>query len=143
MSIPHNPIVPSLDDVKYDGEQFTKTNDKDSTILFDPVIKSGIIYFEVLNVGKLRGLGIAEESVHYERGQEPRDAGKEKVVGYRYDGRLHHIGNFIHGNYRITDGHHLGMELNMDSNPRTLTYFLDGSEQNMYATNIPASVRVW
>ncbi|KAA6363990.1 MAG: hypothetical protein EZS28_040483 [Streblomastix strix] len=33
------------------------------------------------------------------------------------------------------------MELNMDSNPRTLTYFIDDVEQMEYVTNIPAAVR--
>lgn len=46
------PIIPSLEDAEAHDNFFIhkSTSHKSSTILFDPVIKSGIVQFEILNI---------------------------------------------------------------------------------------------
>ncbi|KAA6360508.1 MAG: hypothetical protein EZS28_043965 [Streblomastix strix] len=67
----------SLEVVTIDGDTFTHTEDNvdPSAIIFDPLITSGITIFEVLDVKDLFGLGIADESLRFERGDYPQTKG--------------------------------------------------------------------
>ncbi|KAA6353041.1 MAG: hypothetical protein EZS28_051432, partial [Streblomastix strix] len=87
---------------------------------------------------------IADETVKYERRQSPEARGGEKIVGYYNIGKIDHIGDWIEGNAKFyKTGDRVALELNMDSSPRTLTFFVNDKEQPNYATNIPVAVRAF
>ncbi|KAA6388036.1 MAG: putative MAP kinase kinase family domain protein [Streblomastix strix] len=90
-------------------------------------------------------VGIADESVRngrYKSLYGRNEIYKYKTVEYYRNGYIHHIDDGIKGNsYFFEDGCRLGMEVNMDSNPRTLTFFVKNKEQTNYVIGIPESVR--
>ncbi|KAA6373568.1 MAG: hypothetical protein EZS28_030906, partial [Streblomastix strix] len=140
--IPHIAQVPSDEDTKVDGETYTSINRNHSTILFDPLIKKGVMRFEVLSVRSVDVVGIADETVKYGRNENPDARGWGKIVAYDYyQGRICHIGDWIEGNAEFRTGARVALELNMDSTPRTLTFFVNDVEQMNYVSNIPAAVR--
>ncbi|KAA6356216.1 MAG: hypothetical protein EZS28_048257, partial [Streblomastix strix] len=99
--IPHNALVPSKEDTKVDGETFTMNNSNFSTILFDPLVNKGIVKFDVQSIRRLDAVGIADETVKYERNEYPGARallGQEKIVQYDWNGKIAHIGDFIEGN---------------------------------------------
>ncbi|KAA6384855.1 MAG: hypothetical protein EZS28_019618 [Streblomastix strix] len=141
--IPHKSLVPSEEDTKVDGETFTLNNYNYTTILFDPVVKKGIVKFVVQSIYNLSEVGIADETVKYGRKERSEARGKEKIVTYFAFGSIGHIGELIEGNAKFDTGDRVALELNMDSSPRTLTFFVNDEEQPNYATNIPAAVRAF
>ncbi|KAA6393985.1 MAG: hypothetical protein EZS28_010485 [Streblomastix strix] len=59
--------VPCLDDVSVNGDIFTNiSNVNVSSILFDPIIDKGIVMIEILNLKKIRAIGIADKSLNME-----------------------------------------------------------------------------
>ncbi|KAA6356002.1 MAG: hypothetical protein EZS28_048471, partial [Streblomastix strix] len=109
-----------------------------------PVINKGIVKLEVLNVEDLYAVGIADESVRYGRNEPPQIKGWDKIVEYHCDGGIRHIGIYFKGNSEFsTDGSRIGMELNMDSKPHSLTFFINDEEQPNFIINIPNAVRIW
>ncbi|KAA6391567.1 MAG: putative CAMK family protein kinase, partial [Streblomastix strix] len=113
--------VPSIEDVKVDGDTFTHTkeNANYTTTLFDPSIKKGVARFEVLDIEDLRSVGIADESVRYGRNEEPEAKAMECNILA------------------------IGLKLDMNSMPRTLTFFVNDVEQKNYVVNVPAAVRFY
>ncbi|KAA6375031.1 MAG: hypothetical protein EZS28_029441, partial [Streblomastix strix] len=111
VQVRHTQQIPSIEDVKVDGEIFTHTkeNDNKTTILFDPVIRTGIVRFEVLGINKLTKVGIADESVHYDRDEDSDARGWEKTVEYHRNLGLRHIGTFI-PTKEYHDGDRVAME---------------------------------
>ncbi|KAA6402490.1 MAG: hypothetical protein EZS28_001987 [Streblomastix strix] len=82
-SIIYNPLIPSLEDIELNDNTFKNISGKASTILFDPIIRSGIVKFEVLNIMGILGIGIADDSVSYQRDQWPAQViGWDKIVYY-------------------------------------------------------------
>ncbi|KAA6395223.1 MAG: hypothetical protein EZS28_009252, partial [Streblomastix strix] len=138
-----NPLVNQLDSVKVEDETFTCTLDKASSILFDPVISKGITRFEVLNVRKLQAVGIADVSVKYKTEQSPESGGWDKLVEYYWMGDIKHVGDWITSNVEFKTGDRVTMELNMETIPRSLTFFVNFVEQPLYIVNLPAAVRFW
>ncbi|KAA6366721.1 MAG: hypothetical protein EZS28_037752, partial [Streblomastix strix] len=129
-------------DVKVKEDTFTLNNRNHSTILFDPLIKNGVFRFEVLNIQDLYAVGIADESVKYGRGEGPDKRGYYKIIEYDDLGWIQHIGETIRGNAEIkNNGDRITLELNMDSNPRTLTFFVNDVEQPNFVINIPSAIR--
>ncbi|KAA6359855.1 MAG: hypothetical protein EZS28_044619 [Streblomastix strix] len=53
---------------------------------------------------------------------------------------MSHLGDRIE-NDEFSSGDRVAMELDMNSMPRTLTFFVNDVEQKNYVTNIPAAVR--
>ncbi|KAA6388077.1 MAG: putative STE family protein kinase [Streblomastix strix] len=143
IQIQHSPIVPYSDDVKVDGESFTSLSNKTQVILFNPVIKNGAIKFELLSRSSLNEVGIAEESVRYGRDEYPTARGDQKVVRYWRQGWIKHISGTIYGNSNFRTNDRVTLELNMDSNPRTLTFYVNDVEQPHYIINIPAELRFY
>ncbi|KAA6353572.1 MAG: hypothetical protein EZS28_050901, partial [Streblomastix strix] len=108
------PLIPSLEDVELKSNIFTHTNENHnfSTILFDPVIKKGIVRFEVLSISNLTKVGIADESVRYNRKEAPDARGCDKVVEYDWCiGMFHSGGNWIKGNDKYYNGDRIAMEV--------------------------------
>ncbi|KAA6363536.1 MAG: hypothetical protein EZS28_040937, partial [Streblomastix strix] len=134
-----------LQDMQVNGDTYKHTyeNDKRCTLLYNPLINKGIVKFEVLGVKFLWAVGIADESVRYGRDEHPEIRGGDKVVGYNSGGGIAHIGDFIEGNSGFSDGCRIGMEMNMESNPRSLTFFINDKEQPNFIINIPKAVRIF
>ncbi|KAA6370046.1 MAG: hypothetical protein EZS28_034427, partial [Streblomastix strix] len=133
-----------LQDIEVNGDTYTNKTYNDCTLLYNPVINKRIVKIEVLVVVKdLWAVGIADESVRYGRDEEPDARGWAKIVKYSFDGDIAHIGDYIKGNSKLRKGSRIGMELNMESNPRSLTFFIDDKEQPNFVINIPKAVRIW
>ncbi|KAA6377902.1 MAG: hypothetical protein EZS28_026571 [Streblomastix strix] len=141
------PQIPSSkEDIEFKNGIFKQNSSTNpSTILFDPVIRNGITRFEIQNIQEISGIGIADESVHYGRGQVPQDGGDSKIVFYKDNGDITHFGGeWIVGNSEFKDEkQRIALELNMDSTPRTLTFFNNGKEQPNYIIKVPPAVRFW
>ncbi|KAA6398343.1 MAG: putative Serine/threonine-protein kinase Nek3 [Streblomastix strix] len=136
-------LVPYSEDVDIKDGTFSGSSDKNSVILFNPALKSGIVKFEVLNLKDATDIGIADESVQYSRNQYPKQAGNGKIVYCSSSGTLFHQGDLIGGNSKYKSGDRIAMELNMDSNPKSLTFFINDVEQPNYITNIPATSNIY
>ncbi|KAA6373751.1 MAG: hypothetical protein EZS28_030721 [Streblomastix strix] len=135
-----------LEDIDTSGDTYKDENENKDfyTFIFDPVINKGIVKLEVLDVQDIYSVGIADESVRYCRNEMPEARGWDKHVCYRWIGDIRHIGDYIEGNSCFrNDGYRIQMELNMDSNPRTLTFFVNDEEQKNFIINIPKAVRIW
>ncbi|KAA6365549.1 MAG: hypothetical protein EZS28_038924 [Streblomastix strix] len=134
-----------LQDVEVNGDTYTNKNENynQCTLLFDPLINKGIAKFEVLKVKDLWAVGIADESVRFGRDEHPQERDSDMVVYYYSGGHIEHIGHDIEGNSDFDDGCRIGMELNMESNPRSLTFFIDDKEQPNFFINIPKAVRIY
>ncbi|KAA6369285.1 MAG: hypothetical protein EZS28_035189 [Streblomastix strix] len=144
-TIPYAAQIPKsllFKDVKVKEDTFTSISDNKTTILFDPLVNKGFVKFVVQNLHYLQAVGIADETVKYERKEDPYARGKEKIVTQYNSGMIGHNGDWIEGNAEFfKTGDCVTLELNMDSSPRTLTFFVNDEEQPNYATNIPAAVR--
>ncbi|KAA6402232.1 MAG: hypothetical protein EZS28_002247 [Streblomastix strix] len=129
--IDFTPLISYPDDVIINQNLFTHTNENDynCTILFNPVITSGITKFEIFTVQDIFNLGIAEESATYERKEIPFPKMEQFII----------LNITIWGAtvcFIIT-------RLNLESDPTTLTFFLNNKEQKIYITHIPHAVRFW
>ncbi|KAA6384060.1 MAG: putative Serine/threonine-protein kinase Nek3 [Streblomastix strix] len=140
--IVHVPLLPHPDVVQIDGELYKIKLYQSTVVLFDPVIRKGIVKFKVDDDNHLHGIGIADESIRYDRGEEPFARGEDKVLAYFSYGCINHIGESINGN-RNFFRENITLELNMDTDPRTLTFFIKDEEQPHFIYNIPAAVRFW
>ncbi|KAA6370385.1 MAG: hypothetical protein EZS28_034087, partial [Streblomastix strix] len=134
-----------LQDIEFNGDTYKHTikNINYCTLLYNPVINKGIVKFEVLGVKDLAVVGIADESVRYGRNEGPWNGEEDKIVCYFCSGSIKHNRDFIEGNSGFDDGCRIGMEINMESNPRSLTFFFDDKEQPNFVINIPKAVRIW
>ncbi|KAA6374890.1 MAG: hypothetical protein EZS28_029583, partial [Streblomastix strix] len=141
ISVEYTPLNPSTEDVQISGDTFTHTNDNknDAVIPFDPVISSGVTRIEFLNIDELEGVGIADESVHYKRNDVPLQG--FNVALFQYNGELRYQGENIAGNASLSKNTRVALELDMNSNPHTLNFFVDDKQQPNYVVNIPNSVR--
>ncbi|KAA6381386.1 MAG: hypothetical protein EZS28_023087 [Streblomastix strix] len=144
--VSYKPIGPQLRDIIIDQDIISHNNQNanEDTILFDPVIRSGIVRFEVQNLNYLDSIGITDESVHFDIYQKPDKARFDKIAIYHKDGLLEHNLVLVKGNSQFRDkGLRVAIEVNMDSNPRTATFFVEGKEQKNYIVDIPSSIRFW
>ncbi|KAA6383813.1 MAG: putative G2-specific protein kinase nim-1, partial [Streblomastix strix] len=141
------PLNPSTEDVEIEQNTFIHTdeNENDSVVLFDPVISKGIYKIKILKVNKLDGVGIADQSVNYKRNERPDDSEYEnKIVNFDSSGKIKHQKDQIEGNTDFySNNQSVAMEINMDSNPRMLTFFVDDKEQPNFVIDIPNSIRFW
>ncbi|KAA6384303.1 MAG: hypothetical protein EZS28_020169 [Streblomastix strix] len=140
-TIEHFPTLRRQKDMKVEEEKFTHSNENSNwlTIVFDPNITSGISKIEVLNIKNLEAVGIADESVMFYEGEWPWARGMGRIIFYGNKGELKHQGAAITGNQSFLDGGRVALEINMDSQPRTLTLFVNDEEQPNYIINIPSS----
>ncbi|KAA6382817.1 MAG: hypothetical protein EZS28_021655 [Streblomastix strix] len=142
--IDHEPIINYEPGIKVNYDSFTKGDSSKQVIQFDPLIRSGIVRFEVLNVKKLKGIGIANRDANFGR-HEDAFVGTNaiQVVEWKPNGSLHHNKNAVFYDSRYKEGDCIALELNMDSEIRTLSLFVNGKMQNDYITHIPDAVRFW
>ncbi|KAA6369237.1 MAG: hypothetical protein EZS28_035235 [Streblomastix strix] len=142
--IDHTPEFPFEEDIINFDDAFTHTGDNDflSTILFKPAITSGIVRFEVINIKQLESVGIADETVSYDRDDFPLLKGFEHVVEFVAEGSVYNSTDYgIQGNSAYKENDRVALELNMDSDPRTLTFFVNNKEQPNYIFNVPEEVK--
>ncbi|KAA6358003.1 MAG: hypothetical protein EZS28_046470, partial [Streblomastix strix] len=112
-----------LQDIEVSGDTYKHTNKNINwcTLLFNPLINKGIVKIEVLGVEDLWAVGIADESVRCGRSEGPSARGWDKVVRYSQQGGIiHNVDDWIEGNSALSEGCRIGMEMNMESNPRSL-----------------------
>ncbi|KAA6363954.1 MAG: hypothetical protein EZS28_040519, partial [Streblomastix strix] len=116
------------------------------TISTDPIISEGIVYYESVfenHDGNVFGIGIADHSVAFKPNKWPsEDGNKGKTVNYQNYGELFHI-SWGPDNQGFRSGQIIGLEVNMISRPRRLTFFVDDIEQKYYVVNIPEAIRFW
>ncbi|KAA6376248.1 MAG: hypothetical protein EZS28_028225 [Streblomastix strix] len=141
ISVEYTPLNPSTEDVQISGDTFTHTNNNENfaVILFDPVISCGVTRIEFLNVNKLSYIGVVDDNLSVKRNE--CITSQFKFVEYWSGGQLFHVGEYIVGNSSFYENHHVAMELDMNSNPHTLNFFVDDKQQPNYVVNIPNSVR--
>ncbi|KAA6393989.1 MAG: hypothetical protein EZS28_010489 [Streblomastix strix] len=136
--------VPCLDDVSVNGDIFTNiSNVNVSSILFDPIIDKGIVMIEILDLKKIRAIGIADKSVYYKRNEWIQARGFDIIIQCWNDGWIYNINDYVKGNSQFDTGDHVKMELNMEHDPHSLTFFVNDIEQPHYVVGIPSEVRIW
>ncbi|KAA6389626.1 MAG: hypothetical protein EZS28_014847 [Streblomastix strix] len=136
-------ITSSTEDVTIDGDTYTNIRDAVSTVIFEPVISSGIMRIEFSNIKDLSKVGLIEKSVHYRIGESlDNEENKKRSVRYLKSGEISHWGDKIGGNTPFDKpGERIALEVNMDSDPKTLTFYINDEEQPYYVTDLPLSVR--
>ncbi|KAA6357160.1 MAG: hypothetical protein EZS28_047313, partial [Streblomastix strix] len=67
---------------------------------------------------------------------------REKTVRYFWNGQLSHI-SFGQNNKKYSDGQRIGIEVDMTTVPRRVTFFVDNVEQPKYVIGIPSEIRFW
>ncbi|KAA6383283.1 MAG: hypothetical protein EZS28_021191 [Streblomastix strix] len=133
------PITPQIviqNGCKYsqDGNTInvTEIDDDKCTIFYDPIISSGIARFEgIFDVFSTSSqIGIYDSSVDFSEGVE--DPFNDKYTGKNiqydvYKGWLWHMQlPGIHGNANFSHGESVALEVNLDSCPRTIHFFVNG-----------------
>ncbi|KAA6367875.1 MAG: hypothetical protein EZS28_036598, partial [Streblomastix strix] len=138
------PLNPSTEDVEIEQNTFIHTDENQnySVVLFDPMISKGIYKIKILNISQV---GIADQTVQYKRNKRPDDSKFENIiVNFDSNGQIKHQQDLIEGNSKFwLDNQSVSMEINMDSNLRMLTFFVDDKEQPNFVIDIPNSVRFW
>ncbi|KAA6403579.1 MAG: putative aurora kinase a [Streblomastix strix] len=121
-----------------------------STITINPVITEGIVYFEGFYnktgefIFDIDHFGIADASVTFPQGEWPfQNKYEEEFIAYQNNGILCHCDGQANKNDSFQDGKRIAMEVNMDSNPRTLNFFVDDKIQPYFIINIPSAIRFW
>ncbi|KAA6403734.1 MAG: hypothetical protein EZS28_000753 [Streblomastix strix] len=118
------------------------------TIAIDPVIKEGIVRFEVKfenSGGWGRRIGIADASCSFAAGSHPTNDGNDKktVSYWGYGGDINHITNDTKRNGRYEDGQRISAIVDMTSNPRKVIFYVDDIEQPNFVIGIPSQIRFW
>ncbi|KAA6353671.1 MAG: hypothetical protein EZS28_050802, partial [Streblomastix strix] len=84
------------------------------------------------------------ENVRFARNEKPSIREMDKMVIYLCNGQIKHSGEWIKDNAKFDEEENtVALELNMGSEPRTLTFFVNNQEQPNYVTHIPPAVRFW
>ncbi|KAA6365106.1 MAG: hypothetical protein EZS28_039367 [Streblomastix strix] len=116
------------------------------TIAIDPIISDGIVRIEIIleNNGEFAYcMGIADASCSFAAGKKPWDDGnREMTIRYYWDGEISHI-TWGPQNQEYSDGQKVGIEVDMTTVPRRVTFFVDDIEQPYYVIGIPSEIRFW
>ncbi|KAA6386477.1 MAG: hypothetical protein EZS28_017996 [Streblomastix strix] len=133
--------------IRQDGSRFyAKKDNAPTTIGFDPIIisGSGIWRFEIKfkNTSYMEGrhIGIFDSNFvipnTYYPGQSKESAGYNGS-----NGTVTQNGKPKDGNDRFQDNVTISAEVDMNSIPRTLTFFVEEKQQPVFVSNIPESIR--
>ncbi|KAA6367137.1 MAG: hypothetical protein EZS28_037336 [Streblomastix strix] len=133
------------------GMQFIHSDQyAETTIAIDPIITEGISRVEIVfqdTRGYCFSLGIADASCSFDADNEPSDDGNDKnIVQYLHGleyGEINHIARNTIGNERYDDGQRIAIEVDMTTDPRRATFFVDNVEQPNYVIGIPSEIRFW
>ncbi|KAA6377192.1 MAG: putative NEK protein kinase, partial [Streblomastix strix] len=131
------------------NNKFTHTNasNVNATISIDPIIKNGAVRIDFefdkhdMNVFYI---GVADASVIFEADKQPHeDRNDRKTVRYSSHGFISHYlsGDCVSGNKSFNKTHKVSAEVDMNSTPRTLRFFVSDDEQVNQIVNIPAAIR--
>ncbi|KAA6365757.1 MAG: hypothetical protein EZS28_038716 [Streblomastix strix] len=128
--------------------EFSVENDFNNFLAVNTTMNEGIYYFEIcvdnhvstynFAVGIFDASDILQFNEYFKN-----DENKDKIVSYTNAGFIDHFNHKIYGNQSFRIGQRVGAEVNLDSNPRQLTFFVDGQEQKNCVINIPRRVRFW
>ncbi|KAA6374133.1 MAG: hypothetical protein EZS28_030341 [Streblomastix strix] len=146
-------IIPSRTNGWSQNKKFFNDNSGEScTIATEPIIQDGIVYYEVVETQFNErfysfGVGITDASVVFRLNKEPFHDGHDKsTIGFynwnNENGVLYHM-NEIFANSKFSSGQKIGAEVDMDSQPRTLTFYIDDVEQPDFIFGIPEAIRFW
>ncbi|KAA6401040.1 MAG: hypothetical protein EZS28_003433 [Streblomastix strix] len=87
-------------------------------------------------------MGIADTSCYFAAGKEPSaDGNDKKTVRYWNDGSLDHISSHLKGNQEYSEESKMGIEVDLTTVPRKVTFFIDDIEQPNYVVGIPSEIR--
>ncbi|KAA6398188.1 MAG: hypothetical protein EZS28_006281 [Streblomastix strix] len=115
-------------------------------IAVDPVITEGIVYFEAaiqgLNKINDESVGIMDSSITFIPESTPRNQSPNQTVFYSgQKGQIEHMEREVNGNAQFLCDQRIGAEVDMDSTPRTLHFFVEDVEQPIFVVGIPAAIR--
>ncbi|KAA6369432.1 MAG: hypothetical protein EZS28_035041 [Streblomastix strix] len=141
--VAYSAILPLQDSVKADGATFTLTTEKFAVVQFDPPINKGILRIEIQNVEYVNQIGISPENLLFgETIKTPIARGLGRTVSYFFTGEIQQNGMVKNQEYSNA-GDRITLELNMDTEPKSLTFFINNVEQKFFVVKIPDSVRLW
>ncbi|KAK2951542.1 putative CBL-interacting protein kinase 17 [Blattamonas nauphoetae] len=124
-----------------------------STVLLSKPVTKGVVSvtFVVLTLAEsvdqkgFINFGLLDSSVAVPRLGQVLGRTVKHSVGLSTDGHLH-VSNQIKldegQDSRLSKNARVVMEMNMDSNPRTVQFFVNGKRQQSYVSEIPGSVRI-
>ncbi|KAA6389774.1 MAG: putative CMGC kinase, CK2 family [Streblomastix strix] len=150
VSINPQPIIVSEKRCRSEGMKIIHSEEDFSGCVtsYNPIITKGIVRFEgFFEKGRQwKYIGITDSSVVFTHGDspyQPKFCGQ--LITYACCGELRDFiqNSEIKGNSRFEDNQKVALEVNMDSTPRTLHFFVEGIEQPLSVINIPASIRFW
>ncbi|KAA6404018.1 MAG: hypothetical protein EZS28_000449 [Streblomastix strix] len=155
-----NPITPKMilpnGEIKstIKGNSFIHTNEEDSfcTVLIDPILTEGVELIEFIFHGhedELFSVGIAESSKVFGQYESPYGRMNNQLIMNikQLKGELSHIirdnklSYPVLGNSPFHCEQKVSIEVDMNTTPRTLTFFIDGEEQKNSVISIPKSIR--
>ncbi|KAA6391173.1 MAG: hypothetical protein EZS28_013299 [Streblomastix strix] len=141
-------IIKQISQGRAEGNKFIHSQDiEDCTIAIDPVIREGIVRIEFVfqySEGYGRIMGIADASCSFAAGKGPSaDRNDKKTVRYYNNGDFDHVTYNKVQNKRYEDEQRIAVEVDMTSNPRKVTFFVNEVEQQNYMINIPDAVRFY
>ncbi|KAA6360544.1 MAG: hypothetical protein EZS28_043929, partial [Streblomastix strix] len=131
-----------------EGNKFIHSQDiEDCTIAIDPVIREGIVRIELVfqySEGYSRIVGITDASCSFDVSKGPSSDGNDKkTIRYYNNGDFDHVSYDKVQNKRYQDEERIAVEVDMTSNPRKVTFFVNEVEQQNYVVNIPSKIRFW
>ncbi|KAA6354644.1 MAG: hypothetical protein EZS28_049829, partial [Streblomastix strix] len=132
--------------IKVEDNVFTKLKgDNDVVVAFDPPIQQGIHRFSIAFANSyscFHSIGIVDAAVNITKGYALGE--DEKSAEYNNKnvfGQVYHKNKGVEGNEEYQDEQLITAEVNMDAKPRTLHFFVEGKEQPVYVSSLPASIR--
>ncbi|KAA6397941.1 MAG: hypothetical protein EZS28_006537 [Streblomastix strix] len=149
IQIRHIFIIKEAQQGSSDGNTFFHSNKNEwCTIAIDPIISEGLVKIEVMfeNTGgwDSRIIGFADASCSFAVSNRPSDDGNRvRTVRYYRNGDIGHVTDRTIGNQKYANGQRIGIEVDMTTIPRKVTFFVDDDEQPNVVIGIPEAIRFW
>ncbi|KAA6377150.1 MAG: hypothetical protein EZS28_027323, partial [Streblomastix strix] len=127
-----------------DEYTYTATGNEYKTFALDNILTAGIfqVQFRVNTQQNILFIGIMNSELEIPFGHYPNlQPYRKDSMYFRYSGEICQNGNYLEGNAGMFSGDVVTIEINMDTQPRTICLFINGHQQPNFMANIPASVR--
>ncbi|KAA6397289.1 MAG: hypothetical protein EZS28_007186 [Streblomastix strix] len=140
------PIIPSeVDCYKKESKIIhTSLNSNICVVAYNPVLTSGVINFEGIfeNTSNFCMIGIADSTVVFEPNVHPGQYKGKTLTYASSNGFLQHL-SFpgLMGNCEFANKQRISCEVDMNSKPRRVHFFVDDIEQRNSVINIPPAIR--
>ncbi|KAA6399607.1 MAG: putative protein kinase [Streblomastix strix] len=135
--------IPSTRNVRVSENILYAKREEDSTVAVGPPIRRGIWHIRLTfaNSGFTRGFGAMSTPISippsFFPGKSSNIATFHGLMGIVYHGKTTIKGQ----NDEWNDGDEVGAELNMESQPRTLHFFIGDKQQRVFISNLPQEMR--